>query len=221
MICARDVPRLVVMAPGPDRARRIELRRDYMVVGREAACDVRFDDPHVSRTHAALQRFGNAVYVRDLGSSGGTFIGRTAVTSARKLHAGDVLAFATVTARFEPASHPAGDTMAAAVRALGETARRKSAARWLSWLGLLVLIEGIIVIAATNLRLRQPGRIVQYGNTELLLRPLEPRIASIPTGLLGWTLTAVGALLLLAGIGLTITAASRRAGRPPGLTMIS
>jgi FHA domain len=219
MICPRGVPHLVVMAPGSDRARRIDLHRDYMVVGREAACDVRFDDPHVSRAHAALQRFGSAVYIRDLGSSGGTFIGGSAVTSARKLHAGDVVAFATVTARFEPAGNAAEATVAAPARAAAASSRdrnggKESAAGWLSWPGLLVLIEGIIVIAATELRLRQPGRIVQDGRTELLLRPLEPRIAGIPSGLLGWALTAVGALLLAAGIGLIMTAASRRAARP-------
>ena len=95
MVCSRGIPQLVVLAPDSDRARRIELRPGYMVVGREPGCDVRFDDPHVSRSHAALQRSGNAVYVRDLGSCGGTFIGGTAVTAARQLHPGDVVTFAT------------------------------------------------------------------------------------------------------------------------------
>jgi uncharacterized membrane protein len=62
-----DVPQLVVIAPGSYRGRRIELAREYMTVGREPTCDVRLDDPHVSRTHAALQRRGDAVYVQDLG----------------------------------------------------------------------------------------------------------------------------------------------------------
>ena len=89
-------PHLVVLAPDSDRGRRIPLDRDYLLVGREQTCDVRFDDPHVSRTHAALQRRGNRVYVEDLGSSGGTFVNGAATTAARELRAGDVLTFASV-----------------------------------------------------------------------------------------------------------------------------
>lgn len=105
------VPHMVIVTPGSDRGRRIELRKEYMVIGRDPACDVQLDDPHVSRVHAALQRQGNAVYVQDLGSSGGTFIGGAAVTTARELHPGDVVAFATVTARLEPPSPAADDTI--------------------------------------------------------------------------------------------------------------
>ena len=94
-------PHLVVLAPDSDRGRRILLDREYLVVGREQTCDVRFDDPHVSRTHAALQRRGNRVYVEDLGSSGGTFVNGAATTAAREVRAGDVLTFASVRARLE------------------------------------------------------------------------------------------------------------------------
>lgn len=94
------VPQLVVLAPGAYGGRRFELSGGYMVVGREPACDIRFDDPHVSRTHAALQRHGSAMYVQDLGSSGGTFVNGDQVTS-QELRPGDVIRFATVEARFE------------------------------------------------------------------------------------------------------------------------
>jgi len=95
------MPHLVVLAPDSERGRRIPLDKDYLLVGREPTCDVRFDDMRVSRNHAALQRRGNAVYVADLGSSGGTFVNGTATTSSRQLHAGDVLTFASVIVRLE------------------------------------------------------------------------------------------------------------------------
>ena len=103
-------PHLVVLSPDSHRGRRIELRGEFMVVGREPTCDVRIDDPHVSRTHAALHRRGNSVYVQDLGSSGGTFVNGAAAAATRELHEGDVVEFATVRTRFEVAPSAADQT---------------------------------------------------------------------------------------------------------------
>ena len=94
-------PCLVVLAPEPDRGRRIPLTRERLIVGRDRGCDVRFDDLGVSRAHAAVQRHGDAVFVEDLGSSGGTFVNGVATTALRELRSGDLLAFASVTARLE------------------------------------------------------------------------------------------------------------------------
>src|SRR5260370_53385 len=82
------------------------------VGGREQTWHVWFDDPHVSRTHAALRRRGNRVYVEDLGSSGGTFVNGAATTAARELRAGDVLTFASVRARLESGATVADETSA-------------------------------------------------------------------------------------------------------------
>lgn len=105
------VPRLVVLAPEAFRGRQIELASDYLTVGREPTCDVRLDDPHVSRTHASLERRGGTVYVQDLGSSGGTFVNGNLAMSM-ELHQGDVVAFATVRARFEAAPLASAETQA-------------------------------------------------------------------------------------------------------------
>ena len=107
---------LVVQAPESFRGRRIPLTKDYLVVGREPTCDVRFDDPCVSRAHAALRRRGNAIYVEDLGSSAGTFVNGTPAAPARQLRAGDVLTFATVEARLEPGGSGGDQTMTMAAR---------------------------------------------------------------------------------------------------------
>jgi hypothetical protein len=215
MVCSQGVPQLVIVAPGSDRVRRIGLHRTYMVVGREPDCDVRFDDPHVSRAHAALQRRGNAVYVRDLGSFGGTFIGGTAVTTARELHPGDVVTFATVMARYEPASTAAADTLAFPAAALArpfretfrEIAMTRTRALWLGWAGFLVLAEGLITIIAAT----RPGLFGRsVGTAGPAQRPLGPDIADLPAEMLGWALAMVGFLLLTAGIGMRIDAAWRR-----------
>jgi hypothetical protein len=106
------MPHLVVLKPGSDRGRRIPLGGDYLVVGRERTCDVRFNDPSVSRTHAVLQRRGGTVYVEDLGSAAGTFVNGVAATAPREVHAGDVLTFASVAARLETGGAVAGETSA-------------------------------------------------------------------------------------------------------------
>ena len=111
-------PHLVVLAPESDRGRRIPLNKDYLVVGREPTCDVRFCDPCVSRAHAALRRRGNSVYVEDLGSSAGTFVNGAPAAPARELRAGDVLTFAIVEARLEP-----GDSSGDQTRTMARPAR--------------------------------------------------------------------------------------------------
>ena len=218
-------PHLVVLEPGPDRGRRIPLDRDYLVVGREPASDVRFDNPHVSRTHAALRRRGNTVYVEDLGSFGGTFVNGATATTARELHAGDLLTFASVTARLEsgglsgeetitmvsramPArpARPAGarvapriDEQRAAVisHAGREVAATRTKARRLAGTGLLMLVLGFGVFAAA----------ADLSPTASLF---GREIGGIPIGLAGGTLAALGAILLIAGIALRALAASRR-----------
>ena len=118
------MPHLVVLAPDSVRGRRIPLDRDYLVVGREQTCDVRFDDPCVSRTHAALRRRGNTVYVEDLGSAAGTFVNGAATTAPHELRGGDVLTFASVTARLETDSAVADETSAMPARSAEATVAR-------------------------------------------------------------------------------------------------
>jgi hypothetical protein len=262
------VPRLVVLAPEALRGRQIELCTDYLTVGREPTCDVRLDDPHVSRTHAALQRRGGTVYVQDLGSSAGTFVNGNPAAST-ELHQGDVVTFATVRARFEavppvteatqamPAQARPAQTMTAQagpVRPdqaqagpvryeigrqdgqeisnvgrdqynaqiqqviqqrdsfMREIAGTRTKARWLVWLGLLLFIAGFAMFAAADLNfLKQIASDIQSNAAPA--PPTDPfgrPIFGIPSGLLGWAIAAIGALMLVIGIVLHIVATSRR-----------
>jgi len=272
------VPRLVVLAPEALRGRQIELCTDYLTVGREPTCDVRLDDPHVSRTHAALERRGGTVYVQDLGSSAGTFVNGNPAAST-ELHQGDVVTFATVRARFEAAppvteatqampaqarrdqtmtaqagpaqegpaqaGHAqAGQAQAGPVRYdigrqdaqeisnvgrdqynaqiqqviqqrdsfMREIAGTRTKARWLVWLGLLLFIAGFAMFAAADLNfLKQIASDIQSNAAPA--PPTDPfgrPIFGIPSGLLGWAIAAIGALMLVIGIVLHIVATSRR-----------
>jgi pSer/pThr/pTyr-binding forkhead associated (FHA) protein len=259
------VPRLVVLAPEAIRGRQIELASEYLTVGREPTCDVRLDDPHVSRTHAALERRGGTVYVQDLGSSAGTFVNGTQARSA-ELHQGDIVAFATVRARFEAASPVSAETQAMPgtaapgraerpepnptdVRQAGpvrydigqqdaqvisnvgrdqynahvqqviqrrdsfmrEIASTKTKARWLVWLGLLLFVAGFAMFAAADLNfLKQLSSDIGSNSTAAPTDPFGRPILGIPSGLLGWAIGAIGALMLIIGIVLHIVATSRR-----------
>ena len=100
--CAiESVPCLTIVSPDVFSGRRFPLSGDYLVVGRDPASGIHIDDPHVSRTHAAMRRHANAVYVQDLGSSSGTFVNGEAVTAARELRTGDIVTFADVSMRFD------------------------------------------------------------------------------------------------------------------------
>ena len=96
-----DGPCLVIVAPDAFGGRRFRLAGYDLVVGRDPASGICLDDPHISWTHAALRRRGDAVYVQDLGSTSGTFVNGQAVMAPLQLRPGDIVAFAGVSARFD------------------------------------------------------------------------------------------------------------------------
>ena len=241
----KGIAQLLVLAPESDRGRRIQLRDEHMVVGREAACDVRFNDPHVSRTHAMLWQRGDAVYVEDLRSSGGTFVNGAAATAPRQLHAGDVLVFATVKARFEAAGAvddetraiPAETARAASRRQLAaqrhggdfnagregygprlperesspsEIAAAKRRARRLICTGLAAFVVGFGVFAAAALGFLEHAGGGVRGGSAASMCALGPDVGGVPSGLLGFAMGALGALLLIVGIVLHVAATARR-----------
>ena len=105
------------------------MNKDDLVVGRGQICDVRFDDPGVSRTHAVLRRRGNAVYIEDLGSSAGTFVNGTTTGTVRELRPGDLLTFASVTARLESGCFGGEETVTIPAAPAGLGSLRQRAAR--------------------------------------------------------------------------------------------
>jgi adenylate cyclase len=77
-----------------------------LVVGRGVATDIAIYDPTISRRHAELTARGDAVEVRDLGSSNGTCINGSRVSNGR-LVANDTVTFGKVSYRLKEA-RPAG-----------------------------------------------------------------------------------------------------------------
>jgi pSer/pThr/pTyr-binding forkhead associated (FHA) protein len=59
-----------------DRAGTTYLVKDdrMTIIGRDAECQIRIQDPDASRRHAAIQPFGREFYIMDMGSTNGTLI---------------------------------------------------------------------------------------------------------------------------------------------------
>jgi pSer/pThr/pTyr-binding forkhead associated (FHA) protein len=44
------------------------------IIGRDAECQIRLQDPDASRRHAAIQPFGQEFYIMDMGSTNGILV---------------------------------------------------------------------------------------------------------------------------------------------------
>jgi pSer/pThr/pTyr-binding forkhead associated (FHA) protein len=98
------LPMFVVTSEGPLRGHVLTVEADEQVLGRRENSDLMLSDPHVSRAHAVIRRQSGAVWVEDLGSTGGTFVNGEPVTGAQALRHGDLVRFGTVETRFEDRS---------------------------------------------------------------------------------------------------------------------
>jgi pSer/pThr/pTyr-binding forkhead associated (FHA) protein len=72
-------------------------------IGRSPECDIVLADPSVSRSHALLDVRAGTLYVRDAGSTNGTFVNGQRVESS-PLKPGDVVAFGKSSMRVESAA---------------------------------------------------------------------------------------------------------------------
>ena len=60
-----------------------------LIIGRDAACDIPFDDPAISRRNSRVFLAGGVVYLEDLGSQNGTYLNGARVEMASVLRSGD------------------------------------------------------------------------------------------------------------------------------------
>jgi DNA-binding winged helix-turn-helix (wHTH) protein len=93
------------MSPGPLACwlmagqRRLPLIAGENIVGRDAAVQVRLDDPAVSRRHARIVVNGSGAMLEDLGSKNGTFSdGQRIAATPVRLRDGSQVAFGTMLA---------------------------------------------------------------------------------------------------------------------------
>jgi transcriptional regulator with PAS, ATPase and Fis domain len=73
---------VVVVERGPSAGKRLSSAREKVIVGTHESCDLRLDDPAVSRFHCELTPVDGRLQIRDLGSRNGTFVDGVSVLHA-------------------------------------------------------------------------------------------------------------------------------------------
>jgi len=86
----RNGTHLVVLEPRELKGRSYELGEE-LTVGRAAGCQVTLDDNYVSQLHARVFTRDGVLYVEDLGSTNGTYLNTSKVSSPSALKRGDKL----------------------------------------------------------------------------------------------------------------------------------
>jgi pSer/pThr/pTyr-binding forkhead associated (FHA) protein len=84
-----EVQMLVVQ--GKQRGQTIRFPEGEFIFGRGPECHLRPNSDWVSRQHCALRISGEAVYIKDLGSTNGTLVNGARVIGERRLAPGDLL----------------------------------------------------------------------------------------------------------------------------------
>ena len=76
---------------GPHLGKTFDLSLEKVTIGRDAAVDVTFDIPEVSRSHAVITRRGDDYYLQDLGSTNGTYVNEKKIVGQHRLQSGDTI----------------------------------------------------------------------------------------------------------------------------------
>jgi hypothetical protein len=80
--------------------RHADLGPNRVLIGRSDECDIRLDEPEVSRRHAIIHREQQRTWITDLGSANGTFVDGVAVTTTTPLRPGAGLTLGPATFMF-------------------------------------------------------------------------------------------------------------------------
>jgi len=110
---------LLVQTPGKMEGKVLEIKLSQFVIGRDPQCHLRPASPLISKRHCAILQKEGKAFLRDFGSTNGSFVNDEPVKGERELHHDDQLKIGPLlfTVRFE-ADAPAstGQTPAPATK---------------------------------------------------------------------------------------------------------
>lgn len=90
----------LVVTAGEQIGERFDINQDHILIGRASDCDVRVQDPAVSRRHARLRLAQGQWFIQDQNSSSGLYVNGARVSAAR-LSPGDVIRIGQTELRFQ------------------------------------------------------------------------------------------------------------------------
>jgi two-component system, cell cycle response regulator len=90
----------LILYSGTETGKRFVLDSQAMTIGRLPNTDIYIDAPSVSRRHAELSMVGDAVMIRDLGSSNGTHVNNQPIEGSVVLRDGDLIRLGKVFLKF-------------------------------------------------------------------------------------------------------------------------
>jgi nitrite reductase (NADH) large subunit len=88
--------------------RRWDVSAAVVSIGRDPSCPVVISDPGVSHVHAQITRYGQDLFLRDLGSRNGTAVNGVSITVPHLLRDGDTIVIGRFTLVFRSAQPAAG-----------------------------------------------------------------------------------------------------------------
>lgn len=89
-----DLKPQLTMTAGPIPGSSYFLDRPEFYLGRDLANELPIPDAEISRRHARIFIQGNLVFIEDLGSTNGTFVNGTRISSPKQLNHGDKITLA-------------------------------------------------------------------------------------------------------------------------------
>ncbi len=69
----------------------IPVDKSEIIIGRSRDCSLILQAPSISRRHSQLRIFGDAVYLKDMGSRNGTYINGVKLNDEKELRDGDII----------------------------------------------------------------------------------------------------------------------------------
>jgi pSer/pThr/pTyr-binding forkhead associated (FHA) protein len=93
----------LVMRTGAQAGMEFPVDRPLVRIGRGSGNDIPLQDTQASRQHAEISQQGEQFFIRDLGSTNGTFVNGERLTAPRLLQPGDQVRVGETTLACQPA----------------------------------------------------------------------------------------------------------------------
>jgi pSer/pThr/pTyr-binding forkhead associated (FHA) protein len=102
---------LVVLTTGKWEGKELPITVPQFVIGRDPECNLRPASPIISKRHCAILVRGDQIFVRDFGSTNGTFLNSDRVEGERALENGDQLSIGPLLFRVQLERTPSVDKL--------------------------------------------------------------------------------------------------------------